>query len=125
MGSWTFAPCVGCFGGAETYGLPAGSGGETRFRIDSYSKSEAEVADEDRFAGNVERLNDSLRGEVNGGILDGGDFLHPKPHGGSGQSGCEVCQGSSQVCKAVLKPAANHRFWNHTQAVEQELCHLA
>lgn len=34
-----------------------------------------------RFAGTVVRLNYSLHGEVNGGILDNGNFLHLKPHG--------------------------------------------
>lgn len=33
------------------------------------------------FSGRVERLNYALHGEVNGGILDTGDFLHLKPHG--------------------------------------------
>ncbi|HEV2175461.1 MAG TPA: hypothetical protein VGR71_17930 [Nitrospira sp.] len=35
----------------------------------------------DRFSGTVERLNYALHGEVNGGILDSGDFLHLKPEG--------------------------------------------
>ena len=33
------------------------------------------------FAGKVKRLNYALHGEVNGAILDSGDFLHVKPHG--------------------------------------------
>lgn len=33
------------------------------------------------FAGRVERLNYALHGEVNGGILESGDFLHLKPKG--------------------------------------------
>ena len=33
------------------------------------------------FSGRVERLNYALHGEVNGGILDSGDFLHLKPEG--------------------------------------------
>jgi len=33
------------------------------------------------FSGTVERLNFALHGEVNGAILDTGDFLHTKPHG--------------------------------------------
>ncbi len=33
------------------------------------------------FKGKVERLNYALHGEVNGAILDNGDFLHVKPHG--------------------------------------------
>lgn len=33
------------------------------------------------FSGRVETLNYALHGEVNGGILDSGDFLHLKPGG--------------------------------------------
>ncbi len=33
------------------------------------------------FTGKIERLNYALHGEVNGAILDSGDFLHVKPHG--------------------------------------------
>lgn len=34
-----------------------------------------------KFSGVVERLNYALHGEVNGAILNTGDFLHVKPHG--------------------------------------------
>jgi hypothetical protein len=34
-----------------------------------------------RFSGSIVRLNYALHGEVNGGILDSGDFLHLKPEG--------------------------------------------
>jgi hypothetical protein len=34
-----------------------------------------------QFAGTVKQLNYALHGEVNGAILDNGDFLHLKPHG--------------------------------------------
>ncbi len=33
------------------------------------------------FSGKVKHLNYALHGEVNGAILDSGDFLHVKPHG--------------------------------------------
>ena len=33
------------------------------------------------FSGKVERLNYALHGEINGAILDTGDFLHVKPQG--------------------------------------------
>jgi hypothetical protein len=32
-----------------------------------------------KFSGRIERLNYALHGEVNGGILESGDFLHLKP----------------------------------------------
>jgi len=34
-----------------------------------------------KFSGRIERLNYALHGEINGGILDSGDFLHLKPEG--------------------------------------------
>jgi hypothetical protein len=34
-----------------------------------------------KFSGRVARLNYALHGEVNGGILESGDFLHLKPEG--------------------------------------------
>ena len=34
-----------------------------------------------QFSGQIERLNYALHGEVNGAILNTGDFLHLKPHG--------------------------------------------
>ena len=34
-----------------------------------------------QVTGNVERLNYALHGEVNGVVLDTGDFVHLKPHG--------------------------------------------
>jgi hypothetical protein len=37
--------------------------------------------EDEKFEGKVERLNYARHGEVNGGILDSGDFLHLKPHG--------------------------------------------
>lgn len=42
---------------------------------DRSSKSERQ------FAGKIVRLNYALHGEVNGGLLDSGEFLHLKPHG--------------------------------------------
>ncbi len=33
------------------------------------------------FSGKVKHLNYALHGEINGAILDSGDFLHVKPHG--------------------------------------------
>ena len=33
------------------------------------------------FSGRIERLNYALHGEVNGGMMDSGDFLHLKPEG--------------------------------------------
>jgi hypothetical protein len=39
------------------------------------------VVNDIRFTGRVAQLNYALHGEVNGGILDCGDFLHLKPEG--------------------------------------------
>ncbi len=48
---------------------------------ETFSLSEAKGAEDDgHFSGKVERLNYALHGEVNGAVLDTGDFLHVKPH---------------------------------------------
>jgi hypothetical protein len=39
------------------------------------------VTNAKEFAGKATRLNYALHGEVNGAILESGDFLHVKPHG--------------------------------------------
>jgi hypothetical protein len=38
-------------------------------------------SEEGTFSGKVARLNYALHGEVNGAILESGDFVHVKPHG--------------------------------------------
>ncbi len=45
------------------------------------SADETEEEEHHSFSGKVERLNYALHGEVNGAILDNGDFVHLKPHG--------------------------------------------
>ena len=45
------------------------------------TSSQANANNNGHFSGEVARLNYALHGEVNGGILDTGDFLHLKPHG--------------------------------------------
>ncbi|MDQ2839924.1 MAG: hypothetical protein M3Y72_02565 [Acidobacteriota bacterium] len=55
-----------------------------------------------KFSGKIERINYALHGEPNGGILDGGEFLHLKPHGAAAiglRAGMEV-EG-----KGTLKPS--------------------
>ena len=47
----------------------------------TFSLDESNGSGNGHFAGKVERLNYALNGEVNGAILDTGDFLHLKPHG--------------------------------------------
>lgn len=42
-------------------------------------------------AGKVKRLNYSLHGQINGAVLDNGDFVHVKPHGAQ-KIGIEVGQ---------------------------------
>ncbi|MDQ2840183.1 MAG: hypothetical protein M3Y72_03915 [Acidobacteriota bacterium] len=43
--------------------------------------SRADGHQRQQFSGQIERLNYALHGEVNGAILNTGDFLHVKPHG--------------------------------------------
>ena len=47
----------------------------------SFPSSDADGSENGHFSGKVERLNYALHGEVNGAILNTGDFLHVKPHG--------------------------------------------
>jgi hypothetical protein len=45
------------------------------------SADDAEQDEDSSFSGTVKRLNYALHGEVNGAVLNNGDFLHVKPHG--------------------------------------------
>ena len=54
-----------------------------------------------KFKGRIERLNYALHGEVNGGILDTGDFLHLKPEGAQAV-GLEI--GMKVAGRGVRKP---------------------
>lgn len=53
----------------------------TNARKERFSLAESNGLQNGSFSGKVERLNYALHGEVNGAILDTGDFLHLKPHG--------------------------------------------
>ncbi len=53
------------------------------------------------FTGVIERLNYALHGEVNGGILDSGDFLHLKP---AGARALELRAGMKVTGHGVRKP---------------------
>jgi hypothetical protein len=44
-------------------------------------KAETDHRPPTQFSGRIEKLNCALHGEVNGGILESGDFLHLKPEG--------------------------------------------
>jgi hypothetical protein len=66
----------------EPHGEPAHS----VFRLVLLLGVNGHLAEDDKhgnlhFAGRIEKLNYALHGEVNGGILDSGDFLHLKPEG--------------------------------------------
>ncbi len=50
-------------------------------RKESFSHRDLNNPGDGHFSGRVERLNYALHGEVNGAILNSGDFLHLKPHG--------------------------------------------
>jgi hypothetical protein len=63
------------------------------------------------FSGRIERLNYTLHGEINGGTLDSGDFLHLKPEGAravdlkvgiqvGGQGGTKPMVGAHSVIEA-------------------------
>ena len=48
---------------------------------DTFPTAEPKGRGSRKFSGIVERLNYALHGEVNGAVLNTGDFLHVKPHG--------------------------------------------
>jgi hypothetical protein len=59
------------------------------------------------FSGRIVRLNYALHGEVNGGILDSGDFLHLKPEGARAL-GIEL--GMKVEGSGARKPTADGHF---------------
>lgn len=69
----------------ETHGHPSHpvyelirlSNGEEKHSFTAAANASGSV----HLSGTVERLNYALHAEVNGAILDTGDFLHVKPHG--------------------------------------------
>lgn len=60
-----------------------------------------------RFSGRVERSNYALHGEVNGGILESGDFLHLKPEGAQVAS---LKGGMTLEGKGEMKPMFGGHF---------------
>jgi hypothetical protein len=65
----------------EAWGSPAHQVFKLVRVIDTGREVEEEDHSPGKFSGRIERLNYALHGEVNGGILDSGDFLHLKPEG--------------------------------------------
>jgi hypothetical protein len=59
------------------------------------------------FTGRIERLNYALHGEVNGGILESGDFLHLKPEG---EKAIGLAVGMSIEARGKTKPMPGGRF---------------
>ena len=64
--------------------------------------------------GKIVRLNHARRGEVNGGILDSGEFVHLKPHGVKAIGGLSVGQ--------ILEAQGEVRSgWSGTRVVEARI----
>jgi hypothetical protein len=59
------------------------------------------------FSGRIERLNYALHGEVNGGILESGDFLHLKPEGAQAVG---LAVGMAVEARGTTKPMPGGRF---------------
>ena len=59
------------------------------------------------FSGRIERLNYALHGEVNGGILESGDFLHLKPEGAQAVG---LVVGMAVEARGTTKPMPGGRF---------------
>jgi hypothetical protein len=60
-----------------------------------------------KFSGRIERLNYALHGEVNGGILESGDFLHLKPEGAQAIG---LVVGMAVEARGATKPTPGGRF---------------
>ena len=60
-----------------------------------------------KFSGRIERLNYALHGEVNGGILESGDFLHLKP---GGAQAIGLALGMAVEARGKTKPMPGGRF---------------
>ena len=59
------------------------------------------------FSGRIERLNYALHGEVNGGILESGDFLHLKPEGARA---INLAVGMAVEARGKTRPMPGGRF---------------
>jgi hypothetical protein len=91
---------------------PWGSPAHKVFRLVRVVDNGVRQADKNRhsprkFSGRIERLNYALHGEVNGGILESGDFLHLKPEGAQAV-GLEV--GMAVEARGTTKPMPGGRF---------------
>lgn len=60
-----------------------------------------------QFSGIIQALNYALHGEVNGAILDSGDFLHVKPEGAKALA---LVKGLKVKGSGKIKPMAGGRF---------------
>ncbi len=60
-----------------------------------------------KFSGRIDRLNYALHGEVNGGILESGDFLHLKPEGARAVG---LVVGMAVDARGTTKPMPGGRF---------------
>lgn len=67
-----------------------------------------------RFSGRITQLNYALHGEVNGGILDSGDFLHLKPEGAAAVG---IKLGLAVEGRGETKPMVNGRCVIEAQEV--------
>jgi hypothetical protein len=59
------------------------------------------------FSGRIDRLNYALHGEVNGGILESGDFLHLKPEGARA---INLAVGMAVEARGKTRPMPGGRF---------------
>jgi hypothetical protein len=70
-------------------------------------KAETDQHPPRNFSGRIERLNYALHGEVNGGILESGDFLHLKPEGARAVG---LAVGMAVEARGTTKPMPGGRF---------------
>ena len=89
---------------AEQHDEPKPHAAHPVYRLLSVDKHRLDSPADRCFTGVVQQLNYSLGGEVNGALLDSGDFLHLKPHGAAA---LKLAIGMQIASTGSTKPMAN------------------
>src|SRR5580698_3886704 len=87
----------------ESLGTPA----HQVFRLVRVLGDGGRNAENRTFSGRIKRLNYALHGEVNGGVLESGDFLHLKPEGAQAVG---LMVGMAVETRGTTKPMPGGRF---------------
>jgi len=91
------------------YELGRLAGGDRPLVIDGAGEEDV------RVSGTVVRLNYAKRGEINGAILDEGDFVHLRPHGVKAVGGLQL--GQRLEVQGDVRPG-----WAGCRVIEARIC---